>query len=145
MLFRSPVTNTIGRADVMVGPAATLSGSVQSYNEPDGGQPVSVYLYTKRPEQEDFTRYRQTVSGYGHYGGYLDINRGRLGGDESFGVRLYAEYSDGGFAVSGAGRKKRNVFIDVSRETARSRTNLAERSEERRVGKECRSRWSPYH
>ena len=22
---------------------------------------------------------------------------------------------------------------------------LAERSEERRVGKECRSRWSPYH
>ena len=25
------------------------------------------------------------------------------------------------------------------------RTNLATRSEERRVGKECRSRWSPYH
>ena len=24
-------------------------------------------------------------------------------------------------------------------------THLAERSEERRVGKECRSRWSPYH
>ena len=23
--------------------------------------------------------------------------------------------------------------------------NLLERSEERRVGKECRSRWSPYH
>ena len=23
--------------------------------------------------------------------------------------------------------------------------NIAERSEERRVGKECRSRWSPYH
>ena len=26
-----------------------------------------------------------------------------------------------------------------------NRTLLAERSEERRVGKECRSRWSPYH
>src|SRR2546429_8963830 len=25
------------------------------------------------------------------------------------------------------------------------RTQAAERSEERRVGKECRSRWSPYH
>ena len=25
------------------------------------------------------------------------------------------------------------------------REKLAERSEERRVGKECRSRWSPYH
>ena len=23
--------------------------------------------------------------------------------------------------------------------------NIIERSEERRVGKECRSRWSPYH
>ena len=29
--------------------------------------------------------------------------------------------------------------VDANRETA------AERSEERRVGKECRSRWSPYH
>jgi len=26
-----------------------------------------------------------------------------------------------------------------------SRWTIAERSEERRVGKECRSRWSPYH
>ena len=25
------------------------------------------------------------------------------------------------------------------------RSGSAERSEERRVGKECRSRWSPYH
>ena len=25
------------------------------------------------------------------------------------------------------------------------RNNLTSRSEERRVGKECRSRWSPYH
>ena len=27
----------------------------------------------------------------------------------------------------------------------KSNTALIERSEERRVGKECRSRWSPYH
>src|ERR1022692_4053447 len=27
----------------------------------------------------------------------------------------------------------------------RRRKNIASRSEERRVGKECRSRWSPYH
>ena len=31
--------------------------------------------------------------------------------------------------------------IDISEEMMR----IAERSEERRVGKECRSRWSPYH
>ena len=29
--------------------------------------------------------------------------------------------------------------------TAREHGDLKERSEERRVGKECRSRWSPYH
>ena len=28
---------------------------------------------------------------------------------------------------------------------ARSKRDLYQRSEERRVGKECRSRWSPYH
>ena len=27
----------------------------------------------------------------------------------------------------------------------KSLSNLKKRSEERRVGKECRSRWSPYH
>ena len=29
--------------------------------------------------------------------------------------------------------------------TGRANANMLERSEERRVGKECRSRWSPYH
>ena len=29
--------------------------------------------------------------------------------------------------------------------TALSRADIVIRSEERRVGKECRSRWSPYH
>src|SRR2546430_5186098 len=29
--------------------------------------------------------------------------------------------------------------------TCRTRSVSVERSEERRVGKECRSRWSPYH
>ena len=36
--------------------------------------------------------------------------------------------------------------IEVRVEDALSRMTLEEkRSEERRVGKECRSRWSPYH
>ena len=30
-------------------------------------------------------------------------------------------------------------------EEVKTRTIKGERSEERRVGKECRSRWSPYH
>ena len=38
------------------------------------------------------------------------------------------------------------VFIDEIFIATRAYTTAeAERSEERRVGKECRSRWSPYH
>ena len=37
-----------------------------------------------------------------------------------------------------------NIPADKT-EDGQSRDVTAERSEERRVGKECRSRWSPYH
>ena len=40
-----------------------------------------------------------------------------------------------------------SVFFhpDGERGRARAQREMEERSEERRVGKECRSRWSPYH
>ena len=48
--------------------------------------------------------------------------------------------------------RHRQTFIELSRaERKRDDINLEfgrlqlDRSEERRVGKECRSRWSPYH
>ena len=42
--------------------------------------------------------------------------------------------------------KTRNVsYTDEGNEFLEQRLHEAERSEERRVGKECRSRWSPYH
>ena len=37
-----------------------------------------------------------------------------------------------------------NKILKQGKETYKD-SNHAERSEERRVGKECRSRWSPYH
>src|SRR3712207_9458987 len=37
-----------------------------------------------------------------------------------------------------------NIYEDVIQAQAAARQG-ADRSEERRVGKECRSRWSPYH
>ena len=39
----------------------------------------------------------------------------------------------------------RDIVREVPNVTARGAEKFADRSEERRVGKECRSRWSPYH
>src|SRR5256885_10933284 len=42
--------------------------------------------------------------------------------------------------------RSETIGADVSRQgVQRDLLPLVERSEERRVGKECRSRWSPYH
>ena len=38
-----------------------------------------------------------------------------------------------------------NKFREQEAVANAAQQRLAERSEERRVGKECRSRWSPYH
>src|SRR2546430_13517531 len=42
--------------------------------------------------------------------------------------------------VTGEGARKVVVVLDTS-----ASMKARDRSEERRVGKECRSRWSPYH
>ena len=50
------------------------------------------------------------------------------------------------FLFPGQGAQEPGMMKDVCESFPEVRTLLdAERSEERRVGKECRSRWSPYH
>src|SRR2546425_1876465 len=41
--------------------------------------------------------------------------------------------------------EKRHLRGELQKKEALAAEKLTERSEERRVGKECRSRWSPYH
>ena len=36
-------------------------------------------------------------------------------------------------------------LVAITGKSGSGKTTLLNRSEERRVGKECRSRWSPYH
>ena len=51
----------------------------------------------------------------------------------------------GGYSVfAGVGERTREGN-DLYHEMIESKVNIDPRSEERRVGKECRSRWSPYH
>ena len=145
-----PVTNTIDRADVLVGPAATLSGSVQSYNGPDGGQPGSVYLYTKKATGEDFNRITLSNSGYGDWGEQFDISRSHLGSDGSWGLRVYGMHDKGGMSIEGAKREKNNISVDLSHETEKSKTNFyAGYVDERLNGTERRfsisklARWVP--
>ena len=60
--------------------------------------------------------------------------------------KIVGKYRDDGIFVI-IDRTVYDIFIDII-ESLRStgiRSVYSKRSEERRVGKECRSRWSPYH
>src|SRR5687768_4877809 len=63
------------------------------------------------------------------------------------GVRVYdpAGEMDPVKRASGALTEARNAGFDVVIVDSAGRLHIDDRSEERRVGKECRSRWSPYH
>ena len=69
-----------------------------------------------------------------------------------YGVIGYAETVETAPGVYEEQITERNYYGELVRNTRRLQTsdqvndniNIA-RSEERRVGKECRSRWSPYH
>src|SRR2546430_15514414 len=49
------------------------------------------------------------------------------------------------FEVDGRREQRLGVRMDGGPEYITHAAEFDERSEERRVGKECRSRWSPYH
>ena len=55
-------------------------------------------------------------------------------------TELYNEYFQTEFYNTNSEFGEKDQWIPVTR-----RQTIEERSEERRVGKECRSRWSPYH
>ena len=61
-------------------------------------------------------------------------------------TEFYQEITPGGYGI--AIKRKKTLFSEQSPfqkvEVFESDSTLG-RSEERRVGKECRSRWSPYH
>ena len=69
----------------------------------------------------------------------------RLGDTEIF-VEIEKDYTLYGEEIKfGGGKTLRDGMGQSGRLTNKQETLDTTRSEERRVGKECRSRWSPYH
>ena len=67
-----------------------------------------------------------------------------LGGDTSL-EQCLSEASQAGFIGIESGGKFPKKSEELIPKLNEFNLNLCSRSEERRVGKECRSRWSPYH
>lgn len=122
-----PEDFTIGSMDVVVGPAATLIGSQQSssgsYSAAESGTPGSINLLTKRALKEDHIKYTQTLAGRGNYGEAIDISQ-RFGKDREWGIRVYGQANEGGLGISGAGINRKNISVDISRETEKANSNL---------------------
>src|SRR2546427_6776747 len=72
----------------------------------------------------------------------ISSDSGSSGAGRQLSVTGQASPGGGAPAPSGGGRSMLDTGFDVTllRDVA-----IGDRSEERRVGKECRSRWSPYH
>ena len=66
--------------------------------------------------------------------------------DEKVSDELIENLLKAGMQAPSAGNQQAWEFIVVSDEKDKLEiSKMHQRSEERRVGKECRSRWSPYH
>src|SRR5258708_18521524 len=69
-------------------------------------------------------------------------------GVQTCALPIFPDRSDGGLggsAASGKARRLRRSDHVVGSNRGQIPDDRMGRSEERRVGKECRSRWSPYH
>src|ERR1035441_3654451 len=73
----------------------------------------------------------------------LEILHGVLNNPDMAG-RAFFYFRDPKYVESVPADKKTD-FTAEDAQSAEKQTQLKNRSEERRVGKECRSRWSPYH
>src|SRR5256885_791985 len=98
--------------------------ALQSWVESCGG------IFSRRFHY--FSLYMQTRCSIASFSGLLALRQGDV-------AHQTLELGQAGAAIGAAAQPA------LQRGQARVVAALAARSEERRVGKECRSRWSPYH
>ena len=129
--FSNDALSSIERIEILKGPASVLYGAVE---------PGGIINFITKPTLYT-PRYGATI----RYGSYdykqasIDIS-GPLNAKKTIRYRLNGMYEDADKFRKPQNSKRYDITpvidIDLGRKT---------RSEERRVGKECRSRWSPYH
>ena len=86
------------------------------------------------------------ISMGGNMFGALAYNQNKVDSEEAkvlFSNRMLLS-EDGNFSISECMRSF-EMQMPVQLSTKKPILHISIRSEERRVGKECRSRWSPYH
>ena len=99
-----------------------------------GGQPPKVLTNEQVAEVEELSSYLTT----GQIADYFGICRNTFDAIRKRQPEVLERYKKGK-----ANKIKR--FAKIIEEQASGIHTKKDRSEERRVGKECRSRWSPYH
>ena len=91
---------------------------------------MASYCRVSTDQEEQLLSYENQVNYYTNY-----ISENPL-------YEYAGTYADEG--ISGTNTKKRDEFNRMIADCRAGKIDMI-RSEERRVGKECRSRWSPYH
>ena len=85
------------------------------------------------------------IYGKGYIEDVLCSNRFRISPDSFYQINVKQTEKLYKAAIKAAGINKNDTVVDAYCGIGTIGITAAKRSEERRVGKECRSRWSPYH
>src|SRR3989449_10826809 len=119
---------------------------VQSVRSHDLGGGIAYVKLRQFQEQSpgDLAAALEKASKTGMKALLLDL-RNNPGGLLTAAVEVTEEFIDDGKLVVYTEGRVRNQNMRFSAHAKKSYPTLPMRSEERRVGKECRSRWSPYH
>lgn len=124
--FTTPPSHVIERIDITSGPNAGMNGVSMSNNGTNSGAtpaPGTINIVTKRAEDKPITRYIQSFSGRSNLSEVIDVGR-RFGENNEWGLRINAEYMDGGLALPGASKEERNIFFNLDHKGKKSTTNL---------------------
>jgi iron complex outermembrane receptor protein len=124
--FTTPPTHIIERIDITSGPNAAVNGVAMSNNGTDSGAtpaPGVINVVTKSAPENPVNRYIQTFSGRSNFGEYLDVAR-RFGAARQWGVRVNAEFMNGGLSLPGAENNTNDVFVNLDHRSTHSATNV---------------------